>query len=232
MSELSRSPEAQLGGKRAKNRDATRERIFDAALKEFTRTGFESASISAIAKKAGVSRPTFYAHFPTKEHVLLELQWRFDLHLVERMRGCTNLRETLFRLAEAHAELEDIVGNRELLRAVQAVYAKRPFLQPEDAQPFPLVAVMRLRFEEAAARGELREGLDPREASRIYLAGIFGCLITGPGSVRRHRHELETLATLFLPDASGPRGRSTEGGKRSKASRGGAASATSRRRSN
>jgi AcrR family transcriptional regulator len=231
MSELSRSPEVQLGGKRARNRDATRERIFDAALDEFKRAGFEGASISAIAKKAGVSRPTFYAHFPTKEDVLLELQWRFDLHLVERMRGCATLRETLFRLAEAHAELEDIVGDRELLRAVQAVYAKRPFLQPEDAQPFPLVAVMRLYFEDAEARGELREGLDPREASRIYLAGIFGCLITGPGSVRRHRHELETLATLFLRDADGPGGRSAKGGKRSKATRRRKAAATGRRRS-
>lgn len=200
-----------------------REAIFDAAIGEFRRGGFDEASISSIAKRAGVSRPTFYAHFPTKEHVLLELQWRFDLHLVERLRDCTTLREALFRLAEAHVELEDIVQSRELLRAVQAVYAKRPFLQPEKAQPFPLVAVMRLRFEEAAARGELREGLEPREASQIYLAAVFGCLITGPGSVRRHRHELETLATLFLSDG----GQRPEGGE-SKAGRGRSAHASNR----
>ena len=192
-----------------------REAIFDAALREFRREGFDRASISAIAKRAELSRPTFYAHFPTKEHVLLELQWRLDLHLVERLRDCTTLRETLFRLAEAHVELEDIVGDRELLRAVQAVYAKRPFLQPEEAPPFPLVAVMRLRFEQAAARGELRKGLDPREASRIYLAAVFGCLITGPGSVRRHRYELETLATLFLrQDGRQPEGRESKAGRR------------------
>lgn len=194
-----------------------REAIFDAAIGEFRRDGFDAASISSIARRAGVSRPTFYAHFATKEHVLLELQWRFDLHLVERLRDCTSLREALFRLAEAHAELEDIVQSRELLRAVQAVYAKRPFLQPEKAQPFPLVAVMRLRFEEAAARGELREGLEPREASQIYLAAVFGCLITGPGSVRRHQHELETLATLFLNDAgdsTARRGRPLQARKR------------------
>jgi hypothetical protein len=66
--------------------------------------------------------------------------------------------------------------------------------------------------------------LEPREASQIYLAAIFGCLITGPGSVRRHRGELETLATLFLSDdrpgsegrGSGTRrGRSTQTQKRS-----------------
>jgi AcrR family transcriptional regulator len=57
----------------------TRERVLDAAIVEFQRTGTGSADINAIVEAAGVARSTFYFHFPTKEHVLLELIRRDEL---------------------------------------------------------------------------------------------------------------------------------------------------------
>ena len=47
-------------------------------MTEFRRVGVERASIGRIAETAGVSRPSFYFHFPTKDHVLLELQWTLE----------------------------------------------------------------------------------------------------------------------------------------------------------
>ena len=34
--------------------------------------GFSNAQIDRIVERAGVARGTFYFHFPTKEHVLVE----------------------------------------------------------------------------------------------------------------------------------------------------------------
>ena len=44
----------------------TRERVLDAAVVEFQRSGVNSADINAIVEAAGVARSTFYFHFPTK----------------------------------------------------------------------------------------------------------------------------------------------------------------------
>jgi AcrR family transcriptional regulator len=66
---------AALPGRRQRQTEATRSRLFERALEEFRRVGFTRASVSRIAREAGGSRPTLYPHFPTKEQVLLELEW-------------------------------------------------------------------------------------------------------------------------------------------------------------
>src|SRR5690606_227101 len=58
---------------RDRQREETHRRLFETALDLFRRDGIEAASIEEIANRAGVSRGTFYFHFPTKDDVLLEL---------------------------------------------------------------------------------------------------------------------------------------------------------------
>src|SRR6187551_2308971 len=52
----------------------TRERILGAAIVEFKRAGTSGADVHAIVAAAGVAHGTFFFHFPSKEHVLLELE--------------------------------------------------------------------------------------------------------------------------------------------------------------
>lgn len=47
-----------------------RKAILDAALACFTQFGFAKTSFADIAGRAGVSRPTVYQHFPSKEAML------------------------------------------------------------------------------------------------------------------------------------------------------------------
>src|SRR6476620_1196075 len=63
----------------------TRARLFDAALVEIGRSGLASADITAIANAAGVVRGTFYFHFPTKEHVLVELERNEETRIVDEL---------------------------------------------------------------------------------------------------------------------------------------------------
>ncbi|MGY1916920.1 TetR/AcrR family transcriptional regulator [Blastococcus sp. SYSU DS0973] len=53
--------------------EATHERIFTTAVRLFEDEGFDQVSVSRIATAAGVSVPTFYAHYPSKEHVVMRL---------------------------------------------------------------------------------------------------------------------------------------------------------------
>jgi AcrR family transcriptional regulator len=51
----------------------THQRIYDTAMELFQEHGFERVSVGQIASGAGVSVPTFYAHYPSKEHVVMQL---------------------------------------------------------------------------------------------------------------------------------------------------------------
>lgn len=53
--------------------EATHERIFETAVGLFEAHGFDQVSVSRLAEAASVSVPTFYAHYPSKEHVVMQL---------------------------------------------------------------------------------------------------------------------------------------------------------------
>ena len=100
--------------RRERASDATRALLFEAALDEFRRVGFDRASVSRIARDAGLSRPTFYSHFPTKEHVLRELGYSLELAIAERLKRCRSLREAFSALADALLDAEASVRSAEL----------------------------------------------------------------------------------------------------------------------
>lgn len=47
----------------------TRDRILQAAQDLFYRQGYQATVVNQIIEEAGVSKPTFYAHFPSKEEL-------------------------------------------------------------------------------------------------------------------------------------------------------------------
>src|ERR1700756_4618137 len=77
------APPAKTPHPKARRRQ-TRQRILGAAIAEFTRSGMANADVRAIVGAAGVAHGTFYFHFPTKEHVLLELERREEARLAKQ----------------------------------------------------------------------------------------------------------------------------------------------------
>src|SRR5262245_32180414 len=53
------------------------ERLYDAALREIERVGFNDVRIEKICEETKLSRPTFYAHFSNKDSVVSEFLCRF-----------------------------------------------------------------------------------------------------------------------------------------------------------
>jgi AcrR family transcriptional regulator len=62
-----------------------RKRILDAAVEVLTVAGFEAASLSEVAARAGVSRPTVYRHFGTREQLVSAALLRLSGEVVERI---------------------------------------------------------------------------------------------------------------------------------------------------
>jgi AcrR family transcriptional regulator len=68
----------------AVRQDVQRGRLFGAAAAVFARMGYADASAEAISREAGMSKATFYEHFPNKEECLLAL---FDESVAEIQRA-------------------------------------------------------------------------------------------------------------------------------------------------
>ena len=61
---------------RAEQKERTHERILEAAAEQLLQEGLEELSLPRAAKRARVSVPTVYRHFPTQEALMRELtEW-------------------------------------------------------------------------------------------------------------------------------------------------------------
>jgi len=184
--------------RRERRAEVTRERLYRAALDEFRRVGFDRANVASIARAAGVSRPSFYFHFPTKEHVLLELQWHLAVPVVERLLGCDSLHAALSEFVEGLIAAEASVEDPEVYRDMLRIYVRRPEWLPLEDDQLPMVTEVRRWFEEGQRSGELRDGLSAEQGSRLFLTGVFGVLIGSAESGESRRDDLRKLVSLFL----------------------------------
>lgn len=62
-----------LPSRREEKRRQTHERIYEHAMRLFTEHGYDQVKVNRIAEAAGVSVPTFYAHYASKEDLILGL---------------------------------------------------------------------------------------------------------------------------------------------------------------
>jgi TetR/AcrR family transcriptional repressor of uid operon len=181
---------------RDRQREDTRNRVFDAALAEFRRVGFADAQVSRIATAAGVAHGTFFFHFPSKDHVLGELQRRGELRTVARLatigRRPRSIRTLLEKIIDAVLAEEEAVGG-DLLRELLAVQFRLP---PRETSPL-IVAVAGL-IADAARRGEARSDLAPEALADVFFAAIFGLLLRPAETPPERRPALQHIVDVFV----------------------------------
>jgi len=160
---------------RARRRLETRDRVFTAALAEFRRAGVARAEIERIVRAAGVARGTFYLHFPTKDHVLMELLRRRQEVLAQRLRAgkATAVRPFLRRLVDLLLEdtHDEVAG---LGHDLFAAITRHAGEMQTEASGF--LEVLTAFFAAAQARGEIRDDLTPFELAAIFLPGVYGLI--------------------------------------------------------
>lgn len=78
----------------------TRDKILDASLQVFERSGLAGATMGQIAAKAKVGRATLYRHFDSKEDVLQALVLREARELFGRMEEAAGAEDTPEALLE------------------------------------------------------------------------------------------------------------------------------------
>src|SRR5438309_11439369 len=109
---------------RTRQRLETRDRIFEAALAEFRRAGVAASEIEDIVRAAKVARGTFYLHFPTKDHVLMELLRRQQRELAAALREGRTLSPRAFLRRTVDLMVENSVRESALYHELFAVVTR------------------------------------------------------------------------------------------------------------
>lgn len=157
----------------------TRARLFEAALAEISRRGLAAADVSAIATAAGVVRGTFYFHFPTKEHVLIELERTEETRIISELGDATgNLASVLDRLVQHVLEAERRLGATVFRDMLGLHFASTRPVEDELAQ-HPLAAFLVGVIGRAQETGQVSCDVDAGELGTFFLTGLFALLATG-----------------------------------------------------
>ncbi|BBY20698.1 TetR family transcriptional regulator [Mycobacterium stomatepiae] len=164
----------------------TRARLFDAAVAEIGRSGLAGADVAAIASATGVARGTFSFHFPTKEHILVELERAEEAKIVAKLatKATGDLPSLLRLLVRQVLAAEDRLGPV-VFRDMLGLHfsATRP-IEDETAE-HPLAEFLIATIGEAQTMGQVSPDADAGELGVIFLTGLFALLVTGPASKTR-----------------------------------------------
>ncbi|NAP01247.1 TetR family transcriptional regulator, partial [Halomonas sp. MG34] len=70
------------GRKKGSNGERSREQLLTIAARQFANNGFFETKVSSIVKEAGLTQPTFYLYFKSKEAIFTELAAIFKERLL------------------------------------------------------------------------------------------------------------------------------------------------------
>ncbi len=154
-----------------------RRRLMRAAAAEFAERGYGAASATSIARRAGMSKATFYAHFDNKEGCILALYDRANEVVGQATAAALTLegmRDAAARMqAATRAYLQTVADNPEFTRVlVVEIMAAGPRAMAKRDQSMQLFAES-LDAENAAAA---EHGLGPRFASPHDAYAIVGAI--------------------------------------------------------
>ncbi|MGW0055533.1 TetR family transcriptional regulator [Nocardia sp. 852002-20019_SCH5090214] len=112
-----------------------RERLVVAAVDLFTEQGYDATTVAQIAERAGVTKSTFFRHFPDKRELLVAGQETLSRLLAEGIAEAPERATPLEAVAAGLERASAAMGpmNRELAPRLKAAVAASAELQERDA---------------------------------------------------------------------------------------------------
>jgi AcrR family transcriptional regulator len=194
-------------------RMAIRERLVLSAIDALGRGGLGAASVSELARQAGIAKGSFYAFYPSKEYLFMEALERMEGRYRSLFMAAPDYPGTAVeKLAGMLLSALDMVENEPALRFIDGSAAERlsRALPPEriaehaaaDAQAAQAL------LDSWRAKGLVRTGLGIEElAGAMYVVFLVGSGLRGlPPSLRDATRRVcaEGLAARLAADPSSP----------------------------
>lgn len=184
---------------RARNPAKTREKILNAAIREFSEHGFTGARVEKIAKRAGTNMRMLYHYFVNKERLYVTVlehvyervraeEHKVDLEHLEPEEGMRCLIDFTFEHFAEHPELVNLVMGENLQRGR---FLKQSDLVPSMARP--LLESLRGLLARAERTAVFRRGVDPVQ---LWITIFSLCWVH-----LANRHTLSWMTQADLTDA-------------------------------
>lgn len=197
---------------RERQRQQRGDAILDAARALTLETGYEALTMDALAARAGVTKPTLYAHFPNKEAIAVASVVR---NIRRGQESLVQLDPTLSPLARLETYFRWALVGKFVERQIAFGGAPVAVIRtnPEYRAAFQeMIDSLSAIFEAGQAAGEIAPTLDTRTALQTFVSVLrdteYDELIrreTVPADTL-----VETLTTILIhgltsPDPSGKR---------------------------
>ncbi|OBB43674.1 TetR family transcriptional regulator [Mycobacterium sp. 852002-51961_SCH5331710] len=158
----------------------TRERLMGAAIAEFKRSGMAEADVGAIVAAAGVAHGTFFFHFPTKQHVLLELERREEERIAKQLGRYADSARDLSAVLDEAVQL--VLGLERRLGAILFKdFLALHFSQTrpaDESNEHPVIVRVAQEIERAQKSGRVAPDVDPMNSAVFFLLGLYALLTT------------------------------------------------------
>ncbi|KUI11382.1 TetR family transcriptional regulator [Mycobacterium sp. GA-1285] len=158
----------------------TRERLMGAAIAEFKRSGMAEADVGAIVDAAGVAHGTFFFHFPTKQHVLLELERREEERIAKQLGRYADSARSLSSVLQEAVRL--VLGLERRLGAILFKdFLALHFSQTrpaDESNEHPVIVRLAQDIERAQRSGRVAPDVNPVNSAVFFLLGLYALLTT------------------------------------------------------
>ncbi len=171
MSVASEAP--GTGGPRPRSRDATRQRLVDAATELFAAEGLHAVTSAAIARHAGLATGTFYLHFPDKQVLFREIVLSALAELRARQDGA-GAAHPVGSDAELRARIDEFFEFAEEKRALmRVVFARGPESTGMSDELVGVIApAIERRLESLQRVGRMAADVHPAVAAQARAAAL------------------------------------------------------------
>jgi len=197
--------------------EATRRKIFDAAIDVFGEVGFAAAGWGTIIERTGMTKGALYHHFESKEALASAIIEEGSGTLLGAFRnvcgssspGLENMLHGTFVIVKA------LSADKMARAAVQLASGLSGFNEAVSRFYASLLAEMADQARRAVAEGDVRDDVEPDVVSESIIGAVFGMLLLSEADARRGsnheagdeptarlRHTWELLLPGVVSDAS------------------------------
>lgn len=185
-------------GLRELKRARTRRLIADTASRLFAEHGYEHVAVADVAREAEVAEQTIYNYFPTKEHLVTDLDEQIQDRLCDLI--CSRAAAT----TPAAAIREFVLQSVDAIRTIPADVWRGELGHLAAISPTVHRLALELTDRQATALANaVRDTTDvaPEVATLqgIALAGVFHIIITEAGQRTREGQSQATIADELKP---------------------------------
>ncbi len=208
-------------GPQTRNADATRAKILQAALSEFSERGMPAASTDDIAERCGVNKRMIYYYFGSKEGLYLAALESVYEDLVAREKeiNVEHLEPPAAIEAMINLKIDYYLENPYFISflSMENFYKARHLRKSKKLKMFktPLTDVITRILKRGQRSGEFRPGIEPIDfyvslcalcimyfSNQHTFGAIFGREMTTPSNIERRRRAVVDFVLGYLQKPS------------------------------